>query len=396
MRSGFLKLGFTEASPDEPCDFVVVNTCTVTGAADRKCRQMIRKVLSHNPKARVAVMGCLVENPDFINDFPGRVEVFTREQKPDILKLLGLASAPGEGVFPQKRARALLKIQDGCDHFCSYCIVPYVRGRSRSREKAEIRREVEKLAQTGYRELVLCGVHLGAWGRDFKPQTRLVDLIEELLRDFPGLRFRLSSLEPMDFSPELPDLMKRYPNCCPHLHLPLQHSSPKILNLMNRRYDPQELKSFWLESRKSIPGLALTMDIMVGFPGESDDDFAELRRYLSDLPFYHLHIFAYSPRPGTRAAAFPGKVGAETKKARSRELQELNREAELRFLEENVGRHLQVLPESSSSGGRLKGHSENYLPVEFQGPVNLRGQLLRVKITGMDGVKLVLQGEIQA
>ena len=384
MRDAFLAAGFTEGSLEEDCGVFVVNTCTVTGEADRQCRQLIRRILRSHPESRVIVTGCLTRNPDFQNDFPERVSVISGDQKAALAEWLGGENSGAQTAARQKRIRALLKVQEGCDHFCSYCIVPYVRGRSRSREQPEALEEAGRLSASGYRELVLCGVHLGVWGRDFSPPQKLETLVEALICNFGHIRFRLSSLEPMDFSFGLLELMKKYPNFCPHLHLPLQHAAPSVLKRMKRDYDPQLIREFWEKSRSEIPGLSLSLDIMTGFPGETPEEFEELYRFLAALPVYHMHVFAYSPRPGTPAANFPGQIPPQIKKARSKKLLELNREKESAFLRENLGRTLLVLPETRSPEGILKGRSENYLPVEFPGTAEQIGAIVPVSITSLN------------
>ena len=386
MRQSLLAAGLRETPLDE-ADLCIVNTCSVTAVADKKSRQMIRRALRANPAARVIAAGCAVENEQALSpDIPPgviRLKVTEKELLPEILGLPPAPAHPG-----QRRTRALLKVQDGCNQFCSYCIVPYLRGREKSRPLKEALEEARTLFELGHQEIVITGVHLGAYGKDLSPRLSLLELLRLLLKELPRPRFRLSSIEPQDFDPAILDLMAQNSRLCPHLHLPLQHASPKILSAMRRNYTPDEYYQKVSLAASRIPGIAITTDILIGFPSESREDFFLLRDFIEQAPFSRLHVFKYSARPGTAAASLTDDVSAEEKEKRSRLLIQLGDKKTRLYKKSFLGRKLDVLIEEEKEKNILEGISENYLPILLRGPASLRGSVVPVEVRELTGENL--------
>lgn len=390
MRRILLASGLEETPPGK-ADLCIINTCSVTAEADRKSRQMIRRALRTGPGTMVVAAGCAVENEQALSpDIPPGVTRLRVGEKERLAEKLGLSR--GETILRQGRTRALLKVQDGCSQFCSYCIVPLLRGREKSRPPGEVLEEAAQLSELGHREIVITGIHLGAYGRDLKPQSSLAELLNLLLAEIPLARFRLSSIEPQDFDPAILSLMARDRRLCPHLHLPLQHASPRILSAMRRKYSAEEYHDKAALAVSMVPGIALTTDIMVGFPSESPADFSLLRETVERIPFSRLHVFKYSARPGTKASLLPDDVKPDEKERRSRLMIELGDEKNLSFQKTFISRKIEVLIESIRHRNILEGISENYLPVRLNGPASLAGSLVRVEVT--DAAGGILRGVI--
>jgi threonylcarbamoyladenosine tRNA methylthiotransferase MtaB len=393
MREQLLGAGLCEIEPRGGPDLLIVNTCTVTHSADRKSRQKIRQAQRGNPDTLVLAAGCAAEGEDgaLRKLFPG-VRFISNRDKENILPFIpGSLPAPiGNEILHSKfsRTRALLKIQDGCDHFCSYCIVPYVRGRSRSRMPEDVVEEALKLKDEGYKEIVITGIHLGAYGLDRAGRGTLHELLATLSPLLEGVRIRISSIEPADFSPQLLEVMTEYENLCPHLHLPLQHASPPILERMNRGYAIDEYSRILGAITGKLHDAAITTDIIVGFPGESEKDFQLLFDFVQKSPFYRLHVFKFSPRRGTRAALFPDQVDDEVKQARSALLIEKGLEKTRAFSEKFIGKTLEVLAEGREKGV-LYGLTPQYLKVSFKGDEKLQGTLVNVLVEGQDDTSLL-------
>src|SRR5689334_13938077 len=346
-------------------DLVVLNTCTVTSSADDDVRQTIRRVHRENPKARILVTGCYAQRaPQELAGMAGVEWVVGNSHKPQIADLVtigggqatpyhgnihigdifaqtGFLSAPVEDAAGD-RTRPNLKIQDGCNNRCSFCIIPYVRGRSRSATPESVVAQVRALAAK-YREVVLSGINLGRWGRDFDGRMRLADLVRRLLDETPIERLRLSSVEPMDFSDDLLHLMAGSPRIAKHVHAPLQSGSDRVLRRMHRKYRPRHYADRVTMARALMPDAAIGADVMVGFPGETDAEFEESRRFIESLPFTYLHVFTYSERPGTPAAAAPEAVPMNVRKERNRILRELAAAKNRAFRETFVGRAISAV-----------------------------------------------------
>ena len=366
---------------EERCgaDLVVLNTCTVTAAADDDVRQTIRRVHRENPAARILVTGCYAQRaPHELASMPGVEWVVGNSHKTQVADLVTLeGGTPYHGnihvgdIFAQRdflsapvedaagdRTRPNLKIQDGCNNRCSFCIIPFVRGRSRSAPADQVVAQVRGLAQR-YREIVLSGINLGRWGREPGSRMRLADLLRRLLAETGVERLRLSSVEPMDFSDDLLGLMAESPRMAKHVHAPLQTGSDRILRLMHRKYRPKHYADRVLRARALMPDAAIGADVMVGFPGETEADFEENRRFIESLPFTYLHVFTYSERPGTPAAEATARVPIPVRKERNRVLRELAAAKNLAFRESMVGRTLSAVT-LHETGTALTG---NYLKV---------------------------------
>jgi threonylcarbamoyladenosine tRNA methylthiotransferase MtaB len=397
--------GFTAAAERNTADLVVLNTCTVTAAADEDARHAIRRAHRENPLARILVTGCYAQRaPRELAALPGVTWVVGNSHKTQIANLIQLgenpAAAPYHGnihvgdIFAQHdflsapvedaagdRTRPNLKIQDGCNNRCSFCIIPFVRGRSRSAPASRVVEQVRNLAAR-YREVVLSGINLGRWGREPGSSMRLAGLIRLLLEETPLERLRLSSVEPMDFSDELLELMAASPRIARHVHAPLQSGSDRTLRRMHRKYRPAHYAGRILKARALMPDAAIGADVMVGFPGETDSDFEESRRFIESLPFTYLHVFTYSERPGTPAALDGGPVPIPLRKERNRVLRELAAAKNRAFRESMVGSTLSVV---SLHGGEALTH--NYLKLEFSRPREANA-ILDVRVGGVTATGL--------
>ena len=387
LESLLASKGFDAAGDRMSADLVVLNTCTVTSAADDDVRQTIRRVHRENPQARILVTGCYAQRaPAELAGMPGVEWVVGNSHKTRIADLVTLGAAaetaPYHGnilvgdIFAQQdflsapvedaagdRTRPNLKIQDGCNNRCSFCIIPFVRGRSRSAPAADVVAQVRGLAGR-YREIVLSGINLGRWGREPGSSLRLADLLRRLLAETGVERLRLSSVEPMDFSDDLLGLMAAEPRIAKHVHAPLQSGSDRILRRMHRKYRPRHYADRVLKARAWMPDAAIGADVMVGFPGETEADFAENVQFIEALPFTYLHVFTYSERPGTPAADAADSVPIALRKERNRVLRELAEAKNRAFRERMVGRTLSAVT-LHEPGAAL---TENYLKVELAQP----------------------------
>ncbi|MGE0488292.1 MAG: tRNA (N(6)-L-threonylcarbamoyladenosine(37)-C(2))-methylthiotransferase MtaB [Vulcanimicrobiota bacterium] len=383
MRDILVSAGFAEVAFGQPADCQVVNTCTVTREADRKSRQMIRRALRLSPT--VVATGCAVADRGGVKNLPGTALRLPPERTEELLSLLGAERCPATELVEREtlatRTRALLKVQDGCDQFCSFCIVPYVRGRSRSRPVAEVVEEARRLEQQGYQEIVLTGIHLSIWGHDLEGAPDLADLVEAILTATERPRIRLSSVEPDRFPARIFELMTQASGrLCPHLHLVLQHASDVVLERMRRGYTLAHYRGLVDEFFQRVPDACLTTDLMVGFPGETDQDFACLMDYVRQTPFYRVHVFPYSLRPGTTASKFSDQVEPAVKNHRRDRLLRLVEKKRVEFLRANYGRTARVLVETVERPGWVKGVSHNYLNVAFRGGPRLLGRTLDVRL----------------
>jgi threonylcarbamoyladenosine tRNA methylthiotransferase MtaB len=378
--------GFERATERGGADLVVLNTCTVTAAADDDVRQTIRRVRRENPAVRILVTGCYAQRaPEEVAGLPGVEWVVGNSHKTRIADLVAIGGQPelpyhgnihvGD-IFAQHeflsapvedaagdRTRPNLKIQDGCNNRCSFCVIPYVRGRSRSLPAAAVVEQVRSLAAR-YREIVLSGINLGRWGREPGGTMRLAGLVRVLLAETGVERLRLSSIEPMDLGDDLLELMASSPRIAPHVHAPLQTGSDRILRRMHRKYRPRHYADRILKARALMPDAAIGADVMVGFPGETEADFEDNRRFIEQLPFTYLHVFTYSARPGTPAATDSEQVPVAERKRRNRELRELAAAKNLAFRQSMAGRSLSAVTLEEERAA-LSG---NYLKVELAGP----------------------------
>jgi len=395
LEAKLTQRGLECASDRHAADFVILNTCTVTSSADDDVRQTVRRVHRENPASRILVTGCYAQRaPEELAALPGVEWVVGNSHKTGIADLLTGAPYHSQilvgDIFASRdfltapvmeaaadRARPNLKIQDGCNNRCSFCIIPFVRGRSRSSPADFVVEQVRNLAGR-YREVVLSGINLGRWGKEPGSNLRLAGLIRRLLRETEIDRIRLSSVEPMDFSDDLLGLMAESPRIAKHVHAPLQSGSDGVLRRMHRKYRPRHYAERILKARSLMPDAAIGADVMAGFPGETDAEFEENRAFIECLPFTYLHVFTYSERPGTAAAEMRHPVPIHVRRERSRSLRELAAQKNLEFRRRMAGRKLSVVTLEEPRTAL----SSNYLKVEMvaERPSN---QLLEVEISGL-------------
>lgn len=403
LASLFARRGYrVEKVFEAVADVYVVNTCTVTRTADKKSRQAIRRAIRRNPGAVVVVTGCYAQlNPETVAGIPGVSVVVGTTGHEKLVDLVEEAMRTGQQVVAVEdistacefeelpavfttRTRAFLKIQEGCMDLCTYCIVPYARGPLRSRRPDAVLQEAQRLLGAGFKELVLTGIHIGHWGIDLEPPTELAELISRLLK-LPGLcRLRLSSIEPKEVTPALVELMAEDARFCPHLHIPLQSGDDTVLERMGRRYTTAEYIEVVRFLRRRIPDIAITTDVMVGFPGETQAAFANTVSFVRTIAFSGLHVFKFSARPGTPAADFPHQVLEAVKEARLKVMLDTGIELTNSYAKRFKGRRVTVLVEGKNADGLWEGLSEHYLPVVFEAD-SATGSMVTVMITAIRG-----------
>jgi threonylcarbamoyladenosine tRNA methylthiotransferase MtaB len=403
--------GWTLANGDSPVDIHIINTCTVTGKASMQSRQAIRQASRAHPGSRVIVTGCYAQTaPQEIRKIPGIHAVVGTEDKhriPDmILSAPGLSLDGSDRVsdvrkldrfgdagitVTSKRTRPFLKIQDGCNAFCTYCIVPYARGRSRSMAPESVVAHVRRLEAAGHHEVVLTGIHLGLYGRDLAAPLDLAELVRRLLTATGIARIRLSSIEPRELTAELVEMTAASKRLCPHFHIPLQSGDDGILRRMHRPYSRTDFQKLVLSIRDRMPDAAIGVDTLIGFPGESPEAFENTRSLIEALPVTYLHVFPFSPRPGTPAADFPDPVAAVELKRRCSIMRALGQAKKAAFFSRFEGRTLTPLIESrrDPSTGLLKGVSANYIPVLMAGDDRLQNRLVNARIDRLQGQNAV-------
>lgn len=384
--------GYEVVGSSEEADVVVINTCTVTNTGDAKSRQVIRRMVKAHPDAFVVVMGCYAQTaPGEVLNIEGVDLVLGTQDRGKILELIDQVKQekqPKSSVHAiwkavqfeelplmegESRTRATLKIQEGCNKFCTYCIIPYARGPVRSRVPANAIAEAEKLVAAGYKEIILTGIHTGAYGEDLGEEWNLARLVKELA-NIEGLhRLRLSSIEPMEFTPELIDVILESPVVCPHLHIPLQSGSDSILTRMKRPYSVGEYKELIEKLYRLLPGIAITTDIIVGFPGETEEDFQNSLGVIQSCGFSGAHVFPYSKRKGTPAANYPDQLPNKIKEQRVKELMEVTKQNQAEYVRKFFGQPVEVLIERVSPEGIATGHTQNYIQVHL--PPKPNGQL---------------------
>jgi len=401
----FVAAGYQWVAWDEPADVYVINTCTVTHVADRKSRGLIHQASRRNPGALVVVTGCYATRETAaLAAIPGVDLVLPNGDKDRLVELVvkdkggrmregreAVVHPPSLTPHPFMHTRAFLKVQDGCDAFCTYCIVPSVRGAPRSLPVLEVIAQVNALVAAGYREVVLVGIHLAAYGQRDEGRSRqeetqgsksgdLGDLIRAVLEQTRLARLRLSSVEPEDFRPEWLAPAATNPRLCPHLHLPLQSGCDRTLRRMGRRYTVSQYAAILAAVRDQVPDLAVTTDLIVGFPGETDADFAESLAQAGQFGFARMHVFPFSPRPGTPAARLPDRVPPATIQARMRAALALSDRAGREFRRHWLGRVTAVLWEERDAAGRWCGYTPHYLRVEAEHPGNWHNQITPARL----------------
>ncbi len=398
IREQFISAGFREINNGSRVDVCVINTCTVTHRADADSLNYIRRAKRENPSAGIVATGCLTElDEEKIKKIDSGILIVKNKNKGEIAQILSLRyPRPREFTSPRTitgvsnfsgHTRAFLKIQDGCDNFCSYCKVPLVRGKSRSRPKKEIIAEANNLVGNGFQEIVLCGICLGAYGKDSSPKSSLVEVIEALERIDGLLRIRLSSIEAGDVSRALIDKMAQPGKLCRHLHIPVQSGDDGVLKKMNRRYCRKAYLDLVKEIRSRIPEIAITIDILVGFPGESEAGFLNSVTLIKEIMPLKTHIFPYSRREKTSAADIQAEVSTQVVKRRKAYLQKVALACTLNFKKQFLGRQLDVLIEGKSADGIClwQGHTDNYLKVGVASLRRLENKMVKVSLKKIKG-----------
>ncbi len=395
----FMRRGYQIVKFGDPADVCVINTCTVTHISDRKSRAMIRRSIRTNPRMLVVATGCMAQvNAEQLSAIEGLDLIVGNQCKDQIgaivdkhlaspaRKLWLTPSAENSGLKPQlyschhQRARAFVKIQDGCQSYCSYCIVPFARGPVRSKIPGDVIAEVNNLVDLGYKEIVLTGIHTGQYGLDIRGWD-VTRLLEKILQEVAGqYRIRLSSMEPLEINDNLLELAARETRICRHFHIPLQSGSDRILKSMGRRYNNEYYRSLVLKTASLIPGAAFTADVMVGYPTEDDRDFADTYSLIEELPIYELHVFQYSPRAGTRAAEIMPQVESLDKHRRSQDLLALGQAKKLQYIQGAVGQEVELLVEKRLRDDIYSGLSDNYIEVHFPFPDDVIGQIIKQKL----------------
>jgi threonylcarbamoyladenosine tRNA methylthiotransferase MtaB len=400
MLEAFLAAGYLQTDFERVADVYVINTCTVTGTGDKKSMQAVRRALRRNPQAAVIVAGCLAQRVAEELLLPGVRLVLGTQRRGEVVTLLhqalaqdvslvavdALVAAPFEGLTVtahEGHARAVLKIQEGCDRRCTYCVIPDVRGPVRSRPLEEVRAEAHRLAEAGFQEIVLTGIHLTSYGRDMGEGTGLLDALRAV-HDAPGLRrIRLGSLEPRIVTEEFIAGLSALPKVCPHFHLALQSGSDSVLKRMGRRYTTTEFLQACALLREAFPDAAITTDVMTGFPGETDEEFAQTQRTVEEAGFARMHVFPYSERAGTPAARMPDAVPKPLREARARALIEQGKVLQRDYLESLLHTAQEVLLEEAEAEGLMAGYTPQY--VRVLSPVGRAGEVIRLRLLRVEG-----------
>ena len=421
MIEQFIKKDYIIKEFNEKADIYIINTCTVTNMADRKSRQMLRRAKELNPNSIIVACGCYAQVAkeelekipeidliygtneknkivDYIDEFY-QLETFNNGSSVPFGSKTEIKETKVTDVMYQKefldfgitdyteKTRAVIKVQDGCDRFCSYCIIPYARGHVRSRKIQNVVEEIKTIAQKGIKEVVITGIHLASYGKDFKPHAHLIDLLEEINKIDGIERIRLGSLEPTLITEEFLERLIKLEKICDHFHLSLQSGCDETLKRMNRRYTTKEFEEGVKLLRKYYENVALTTDIIVGFPGETDEEFNKTYEFLKKINFYQMHIFKYSPRKGTKAAVMPNQINGNIKEQRSAKLIELSHNNEIKYNEKEVGKVLEVLWEEKE-GEYIKGHTTNYKVVKIPYK-QIENTISNAKIEKVENLELI-------
>ena len=404
IRNILEKRGYEIKDFSDKCDIYIINTCTVTNTSDTKSSKMLRRARKENPDAIIVAMGCFIESnkdnpipgidivignrdkdkvPDLIDEYLKNKERIIRLYKgrTDIFEDMYITNFPG-------RTRAFVKIQDGCDNFCSYCIIPFVRGKCRSKDKEKVIEEITSLVNNGYKEVVLTGIHTGSYGRDL--DISFADLLNEIIKIKGLKRLRISSIEATELNEDILNILKNSNIIVDHLHIPLQAGSNEILKSMNRKYDLKYFEDKIAEIRSIRPDISITTDIIVGFPGETEELFKETLNTVKRINFSKVHVFPYSERKGTKSERLPNKIPSNIKKDYVKRLIELSKELEIEYASKFIGKELEILVEQTKDDFSY-GHTSNYLNVKVKGKLP-HNELIKVKITSVDYPNVI--GEI--
>ncbi|MGO9059497.1 MAG: tRNA (N(6)-L-threonylcarbamoyladenosine(37)-C(2))-methylthiotransferase MtaB [Candidatus Binataceae bacterium] len=407
IESRFSEAGLERCGFDEPADVYVVNTCTVTDRADAESLKLARRARRRNPNARIIMTGCLAQaSPEKLAAAQEVDQVIGLARMDDLVRAATTEGVPRVmvsnlrkekavmnvgAVVPNGQTRAFLKLQEGCDQFCSFCIVPFSRGASRSVAPRQVLEVLDSLHDQGFKEVILTGVHLGGYGKDLSPQVTLERLLEMIAERCPIGRVRLSSIDPEELSDEIIGLVGASEKFCPHFHLPLQAGEDQLLERMRRRYQTDHYRGRVERIVERMPDAAIGTDLIVGFPGETQEHFERYYAFVESLPLAYFHVFPYSVRSGTTAAKFSGRVPAAEIKRRAELLRRLGESRRLNFVRHYVGARLKVLLEDTREPGTksLRGYSRNYIKVLIQGSDQLKNHEVDVEASAADGPVLV-------
>ena len=393
------KNGYQE-SHDDRCDVFLINTCAVTQVGEQKSRQMIRKAIKNYPSAIHIVMGCYSQlHPEIVKDIEGTSIVLGTTNRSKIIELLKEYEENNNQIVLvnkenrkeeyeclkitsySENTRAFIKIQDGCNNFCSYCIIPYTRGNFRSRPKEEIFNEIKELCDHGFLEIVLTGIDSAGYGKEFKDSSyRFNDLLKDIIDREPRLkRIRISSMEESELDDEFIEILKNNPVVAPHLHIPLQSGSETVLKRMRRKYNKEQFKSTIDKIKKAVPNIALACDVIVGFPGETEEEFVECMEFIKECGFNYLHVFPYSIRQGTPASKMENQVDPKIKKERVHRLIELGEKLKEEYESQFINKELNVIVETYNPKTKLyQGYSDNYIDVKIESEENILGKYISV------------------
>jgi threonylcarbamoyladenosine tRNA methylthiotransferase MtaB len=423
IEQQLLDRGMQRAGSSDEAQVVVLNTCTVTASADQDARAAIRRIHRENPEAQILVTGCYAQRaPQEIAAIPGVKVVVGNSHKHELADYVSPSATNGfvsleqlSGTAPNvivgdifahteltaapvfdgdgyDKTRPNLKVQDGCNNRCSFCIIPFVRGKSRSLKLDQVLREVDTLVAKGYREIVLSGINLGRWGRELTSRTNFASMLRAILDQTQIEKLRISSVEPMDWTNEVIELVASSPRICKHAHVPLQSGSDKILRAMHRKYRPWHYADRIERIRRAMPDAAIGADVMVGFPGETDEHFEETRSFIERLPFTYLHVFTYSSRPGTPSAAMPNQVPVQVARERNRILRELIAKKKRMFMDSFLGHEVEAITLTHFDGEYTDALTDNYLKLRVQGEQE-SNHALTCAISAVDGDALI--GEVR-
>lgn len=392
MLELFKENGYESVDFEEKADIYIINTCTVTNMSERKSRQILRRAKELNPKSILCVVGCYAQvakdelskmkEIDIVlgtNDRANIVEcvenfINSKKKIQEVSDIMAQRKyLEWGGIAYTDKARAEIKVQDGCDRYCTYCLIPYARGPVRSRDLEEVYEEVSKIAESGIKEIVITGIHISSYGKDLNPKLTLIDLLEKIHKVQGIERIRLGSLEPLIITEDFVERLKKLPKICNHFHLSLQSGCNATLERMNRRYTTDDFRKIVSILRKNIPEVALTTDVIVGFPGETEEEFNETYDFLKEIAFSKMHVFKYSPRKGTKAAGFKNQVDGITKNKRSDILIALSDKNEEKFAKQYIGKEINVLFENET-----EGHTMNYIKVESKKKIEGAPVILKV------------------
>ena len=407
MAEKFIENGYEIVEKQEIANIYVVNTCTVTNISDRKSRQMLRRVKEENPQAIIVACGCYVQVAKEEVDKMEEIDLaLGNNEKKDIVKIIEnyiyekekkiqlqnvMKTSEfidfGDVTFTEK-TRAVIKVQDGCDRFCSYCIIPYARGKVRSRKTESIISEIEKIAESGIKEVVITGIHIASYGKDFKNSTGLIDLLERI-NEIQGIeRIRLGSIEPLLITEEFLNRLKRLEKICHHFHLSLQSGCDETLKRMNRRYTTEQFRKIVEMLRITYSDVIITTDIIVGFPGETEAEFQKTYNFLEEIKFYKMHVFKYSKRKGTPAAKMPNQIDGNKQEERSKKLIEMSDKNEQEYNLQYINKKVQVLFEEERNG-IYSGHTQNYMLVYAKSNENIENKILNVTCKRIENNNLI-------